>query len=181
MNDSRLTLYLRLIGVFAPLSLLSFGGGQSIIADIHKQSVDVFHWVTQAQFVDLFAISRAAPGPGALFTTLIGWHVGGWMGALVASLSLFVPSSILAYAVARMWNRHGDKPWFSQVQRALIPLACGLILAGAYAVLSSSSGGVSIWAIALVAAALFMKFDKINPLPTLFVAGLVQALVRAWL
>jgi len=173
-------LYLQLIGVFAPLSLLSFGGGQSIIADIHKQSVDVFHWVTQAQFVDLFAISRAAPGPGALFTTLIGWHVGGWMGALVASLALFVPSSLLAYAVARVWNRHGDKPWFSQVQRALIPLASGLILAGAYAVLNASSGGVSIWLIALAAAALFSRFEKINPLPTLFVAGVAQALVQGW-
>ena len=173
-------LYLQLIGVFAPLSLLSFGGGQSIIADIHLQSVDVFHWVTQAQFVDLFAISRAAPGPGALFTTLIGWHVGGWLGALVASLALFVPSSILAYAVARVWDRHGDKPWFSQVQRALIPLASGLILAGAFTVLRSSSGTVSIWVIAAVAAALFMRFEKMNPLPVLFVAGVAQALIQSW-
>jgi len=173
-------LYLQLIGVFAPLSLLSFGGGQSIIADIHKQSVDVFHWVTQAQFVDLFAISRAAPGPGALFTTLIGWHVGGWMGALVASLALFVPSSILAYAVARMWNVHGDKPWFSQLQRALIPLASGLILAGAFTVLRSSSGTLSIWLIAAIASALFIRFEKMNPLPVLFVAGVAQALIQAW-
>ena len=77
-------LYLQLIAVFAPLSLLSIGGGQSIVADINQQAVVIHHWVTQAEFVDLFAISRAAPGPGALLTTLIGWKTSGWLGALVA-------------------------------------------------------------------------------------------------
>ena len=94
-------IYLSLVKVFAPLSLISIGGGQSIVGDIHHEAVDVHQWLTQARFIDLFAISRAAPGPGALLTTLIGWDVSGFAGALVASLALFVPSSLLAYLVTR--------------------------------------------------------------------------------
>jgi chromate transporter len=52
-------IYIQLIAVFAPLSLLSLGGGQSIVADINQQAVAIHGWVTQAEFVDLFAISRA--------------------------------------------------------------------------------------------------------------------------
>ena len=60
MFDSRL---LGLIIVFAPLSLFSFGGGQAIVADIQHQTVGVHGWLTDQQFTDMFALSRAAPVP----------------------------------------------------------------------------------------------------------------------
>src|SRR6201994_4662890 len=100
----------QLLGVFAPLSLLAFGGGQSVVADIEHQAL-AHGWMTQAEFVDLFAISRAAPGPGALLTTLIGWKAAGFLGAVIASLALFVPSSVLAYGATLAWTRHKQHPW----------------------------------------------------------------------
>jgi len=181
MSERNGNLYLQLFGVFAPLSLMSFGGGQSILADIHKQSVEIYHWVTPAQFVDLFAISRAAPGPGALFSTLIGYHVGGWGGAVAASLGLFGPSSLLAYIIARMWNRHREKAWFQRAQRALAPLASGLILAGVLTVLRSATGVPTIWLLAGVCTAIFMRFEKINPLPLLFLGGVIEVLAQRWM
>lgn len=171
-------LYLQLFGVFAPLSLLSIGGGQSILADIQRQTVDVYHWVTQAQFVEYFAIARAAPGPGSLFSMLIGYHAGGWLGALVAAIGLFGPSSVLAYVVARVWRRHREKAWFQQAQRALAPLASGLILAGVLTVLRAATGGISIYIIAGIATAVFTRFEKMNPLPLLFVAGVIEGLLQ---
>jgi len=51
---------------FAPLSIVSIGGGASVFAELQRQAVDVHSWVTQGEFAALFAISRAAPGPGAL-------------------------------------------------------------------------------------------------------------------
>jgi chromate transporter len=75
MDDNIL---LRLLVVFAPLSLLSLGGGQAIVAEIHAQSVEINHWVTNQQFANLYAISRAAPGPSTLIAALIGWRAGGF-------------------------------------------------------------------------------------------------------
>ena len=46
--------------VFVPISLLSFGGSNAIIADIEHQTVAVHHWMTGREFADFFALSRAA-------------------------------------------------------------------------------------------------------------------------
>ncbi|GAB2900268.1 chromate transporter [Paraburkholderia jirisanensis] len=170
-------LYLQLIAVFAPLSLLSIGGGQSIVADINQQAVVIHHWVTQQEFVDLFAISRAAPGPGALLTTLIGWKTAGWLGALIASLALFVPSSLLAYVAALAWSRHDRHPWHAIAEHGLAPIATGLILASSFSVLRAASSTWIIWGLALVALAVFMARPKVNPLIVLFGAGLVNVAI----
>jgi chromate transporter len=167
----------QLVLVFTPLSLLSLGGGQSVIADINKQVVDLHGWMSQADFVNLFAISRAAPGPGSLLSTLVGWQVDRWTGALIASLAYFVPSSLIAFAVSRVWNRYRGRPWQAVLERGLAPLATGLILSGAFTVLLSSSGTVSLWVIVAVSTAIFILRPKLNPLPVLLAAGLAQVAV----
>ena len=65
-----------LFSVFAPLSIVTVGGGQGIIAEVQRQVVDVHHWMTHAQFLSDFAIARLAPGPGSLLATLIGLPLG---------------------------------------------------------------------------------------------------------
>jgi chromate transporter len=62
MRDNPL---LALILVFVPFSLVSVGGGPSILAGIQHQTVDVRHWLDAREFLDIFAIARAAPGPGS--------------------------------------------------------------------------------------------------------------------
>ena len=173
-------IYWQLALVFAPLSLLSFGGGQAIIADMDKQVVGLHGWLTQAQFVDLFAISRAAPGPGSLLSALVGWRVAGVPGAAVAALAFFLPSSLIAYAFTRMWGRFKGGRWQGPLERGLAPIATGLILSGAFAVLSSSSGTHALWGIVAAAAALFILRPRLNPLPVLFAAGIAEAVI-GWL
>ena len=68
---------LALFAVFAPLSLLSFGGSNAVLADIAQQSVSVHGWTSQREFADFFALSRAAPGPGSMLVALIGWKIAG--------------------------------------------------------------------------------------------------------
>jgi chromate transporter len=169
----------QLVLVFTPLSLLSLGGGQSVIADINKQVVDLHGWMSQADFVALFAISRAAPGPGSLLSTLVGWRVDGPVGALIASLAYFVPSSVIAFAVSRIWNRQQRRSWQGVLEQGLAPLATGLILSGAFTVLRSSSGTVSLWLIVAAATAVFILWPKLSPLPVLLAAGLAQVSVGA--
>src|SRR5262245_30855007 len=62
----RLDVLIGLIVVFAPLSLAAVGGVSSVFASIQHQSVDVHHWVTNREFVELFAIARGSPGPGSM-------------------------------------------------------------------------------------------------------------------
>lgn len=133
---------LALVAVFVPFSLVSIGGGTSILAGVQHQAVDVHHWITTREFVELFAISRAAPGPGSMLATLIGWHIFGWTGALIATLALFVPSSLLCYGVALVWNRHRGKRWHTALENGLAPVGIGLVMAGVITVLRVGGGGL---------------------------------------
>ena len=45
--------------MFSLLSLLAFGGGAAVLPDMQRQAVEVHHWVTSREFLDMFAISRA--------------------------------------------------------------------------------------------------------------------------
>jgi chromate transporter len=135
MSEGRL---LTLVLVFAPLSLISFGGGQAIVADMQHQVVDVRHWMSGPEFADLFALSRAAPGPSTLIAALIGWQVAGFAGAVVATLAIYIPSSFVVYGAVRWWHSAADSPWRGALERGLTPVAVGLVFAGALAVLQAA-------------------------------------------
>jgi chromate transporter len=165
--------------VFAPLSLLSIGGGASLLAEIEHQSVGVHAWTTQREFADLFAISRAAPGPGTMLSTLIGWKVAGLAGALTATIALYLPSSLLVYAAARLWSRWRGSVWHSAVERGLAPIAAGLILAGGIAVLRVSPGGPAVWLAAIATTALIFCRPRIHPLVLFFAGGVLFGLAEA--
>jgi chromate transporter len=169
MPDEPRTL-LALALVFAPLSLLSIGGGASLLAEIEHQSVAVQKWTTQREFADLFAISRAAPGPGSMLSTLIGWKVAGVPGALAATIALYLPSSLLVYGAARLWGRWRGSVWHTAIERGLAPIAAGLILAGGIAVLQVSPGGFPVWLAAILSTAVILWRPRLHPL-ILFAAG----------
>ena len=152
-----------LAAVFAPLSLVAFGGGPTIVAEIEHQTVAVHGWLTHQDFIDIFAISRVAPGPGILMITLVGWKVAGWLGAIVASFSFYIPSGLLVSGASWLWRRHRNASWRDKVERGLAPIAIGLIFAGAYSVLNATQGGVLAFATAGISAAVLM-WRQINPL-----------------
>ncbi len=152
-----------LLAVFAPLSLLSIGGGQSVIPEMHRQVVEVHHWLTESQFVADYAISRMAPGPGSMIVTLIGWQVAGWLGAVVATVGIFLPSSVVVWSVARLWARHRGAPWQRAVEQGLAPIAAGLILAASLTLVRALPGGWLAWA-ATAASTVVVLTTRISPL-----------------
>jgi chromate transporter len=136
-----------LLTSFAPLSLLTIGGGASIIADVQRICVEN-GWYTPQEFIQIFGLSRAAPGPATLIVTLIGWHVSGITGALVASIAIVLPSSLLTFAVARAWHRGHTALWRRAVAKGLAPIAAGLILSSTVLLLKDASGRSVAWIVA---------------------------------
>ncbi len=88
----------QLFWLFALLSMVAFGGGAGVIPDIQRAAVDVHHWLTAKEFLDLFAISRAAPGPGSMIAALVGQKAAGVAGAIVAFIAMFGPSSVVVFS-----------------------------------------------------------------------------------
>jgi chromate transporter len=168
-----------LLLAFAPLSLVSIGGGPAVFAEMQHEAVVVHGWVTQRQFGDLFAISRVAPGPGALLATLIGWQAAGWLGALVVTLAFFLPSSIVVYVAARFWNRWRGSAWHSAIEDGFVPIAAGLVLAGAFTILQSGHTDPLAWGTAFCVAGYRLWRPNFHPLIALSVGVALFAVGRA--
>jgi chromate transporter len=172
MNDEDQTF--SLFAVFAVLSLLAVGGGNSVFPEMHRQTVDLHRWLSDTQFNDYFAIARASPGPNILIVTLIGWHVAGLWGAFVATFALCLPSSVLAYVVARLWHRFHAARWRRALQLGLAPLTVGLVFAAAYVLTRSSEHGIGAYAIMAATTAVTLT-TRLNPLWLFAVAAAIGA------
>jgi chromate transporter len=164
-----------LIVIFVPLSFVTIGGGNSILAGVQHQTVIVHHWVTSSEFLDLWAVSRATPGPNSLYVALIGYRVDGVAGAVCATLALFVPTSILMVAMARVWRRYSGTKWLIAIEQGLAPIAAGLVLAATLTILRVAEGGWIAWVVAAVAF-LALRYTRINPFVLLMAGGAVFVL-----
>jgi chromate transporter len=154
---------LQLIGLFAGLSMLAFGGGAGVIPDMQRAVVDQHHWLTSREFLDMFAISRAAPGPGSLIVVLIGLKAAGLAGAAVSFVAMFAPSCLAVHVVARYWQHAARSAWRAVVERALAPVAVGLTFASGLSLMRGTEHGWLPWGVTIVSTVLF-SLTEINPI-----------------
>jgi chromate transporter len=171
-----------LVAILAPLSVAAIGGASGIYAPLQHQTVDVLQWLTPQEFVELFAIARVTPGPGSMLATLIGFKVAGLAGAAVATLALFLPSSLICFAVARVWSRYRGRPWHQAFEDGLAPIGAGLLFTGVIAVLRLGASGPLwplSWGVAAVAAALLTSRPRLNPAWLLAGGALLFVLAEA--
>jgi chromate transporter len=158
--------------IFSQLSLIAFGGGNTTLPEMHRQVVDVHHWMTGADFAALYALAQAAPGPNLMVVPLIGWQVAGLTGMLVTTLAIFGPSSIVTVIALRLWRRFKDKPWRAAVQAGLAPISVGLVAASATIIARTVDREWIFVAITAVSAGVLLRF-RIHPLWMLALGAVV--------
>ena len=161
--------------IFSELSVLAFGGGNTILPEMQRQVVEVHHWMTAEDFSALFALGQAAPGPNLMIVTLVGWHVAGFYGMLVTTIAKFGPSSLVTILMLHVWERFKDRPWRRHVQSGLLPVTAGLVAASA-ALIAHASVSNGILAAITAATAIVALKTKLHPLWLLFggaMAGMI--------
>ena len=146
---------------FGALSLVAIGGINAILPEIHRIVVDVEDWMTSADFADLFALGQLAPGPNALVVALVGWKV---QASRARSLRRSPPA---ARRRLRATSRGIGSTGCSArrrgvVQRALAPLAIGLIMASGYTLARGADRSPGAFALTLIATAA-LAFTRVNP------------------
>jgi chromate transporter len=162
-----------IFSAFAPMSLLMFGGANSIIPELHRQVVDVHAWMTSEEFATLFAVAQAAPGPNILIVSLIGWQVAGLVGLLAATIAINGPHCLLTYFVGGFIARGYD--WIGTFKKALVPVTTGLIL-GSGIVMGRAADHDAITIAISTATAAYIVFSNSNPLWALAAAALTGIL-----
>jgi chromate transporter len=160
-----------IFGAFAPMSVLMFGGANSIIPELHRQVVDIHAWMSSEEFATLFAVAQAAPGPNILIVSLIGWQVAGLAGLLAATVAINAPHCLLTYFIGGIVAKAPTSGWVRALKEALVPITTGLILGSG--VVMARAADHDLLALAISAAtAGYVVFTSRNPLWALAVAAL---------
>ena len=162
---------------FGLLSVVAFGGMPAVMPEMQRIVVEVKEWTSPVEFVQLFAVAQAAPGPNVLIAALIGWKVAGLAGALVALGAVCGPAAVIAWWVADLWERFKDSPWRLAIQRAIAPIVVALVLSGGYVI--ATPGGTPDWRLWLIAAvsAAAVLATRLNPLWMIAGGGILGALL----
>lgn len=85
---------------FLMIGAVSFGGGYGMIS-IVRETVLSHGWLTESEFLSFVAVSESTPGPLAVnMATFVGASQGGFLGALLATLSVVLPSFVIILLIA---------------------------------------------------------------------------------
>jgi chromate transporter len=172
--------YLQLAGLFASLSLLSIGGGNAVLPEMHLQAVRGHHWMTDSQFADIFSISQTAPGPSILIVTLVGYGAGltvggvpaAIVGGVIATVAMVVPAGSLMYVVTLFWKKAQKAKWRIAVEKGFAPLTVGLIMATSLVMSRAADHDWRAYLLTAICTAIFV-FTKTNPLIVVGAAGVI--------
>ena len=96
-----MNILLDLFLTFAKIGLFTFGGGYAMISMIENNCVERKQWITHDEMMNVTVIAESTPGPIAInCATFTGYKKAGFIGALVATLGIVVPSFVVIYLIS---------------------------------------------------------------------------------
>lgn len=136
-------IYLELFLTFLQIGAFSFGGGYGMISLI-REKVLMHGWLTEEEMLNMIAVAESTPGPIAInMATFVGSSQGGFLGAILATLGVVLPSFIIILIIATLIRNFmkyaGVKAFLSGIR----PCVVGLILATAITMFMSTAIGLS--------------------------------------
>ena len=118
---------LELFLTFLMIGAFTFGGGYAMLPLIQEE-VAAKGWIDAASLVDFVAVSESTPGPFAInMATYVGSEVGGFFGAVCATLGVVVPSFVIILIVAKCYEKFRQSKTVKGCMTGLKPAVVGLI------------------------------------------------------
>jgi chromate transporter len=172
---AKLSLLVTLSSIFLRVGSVTFGGGLVMVPLIESEVVSTHQWLTHQEFADAFALGQITPGPVLITATFVGYRVAGTLGALVATISIFLPAFVMTIAAASSLRRFRNNEQVQSFLRGIAPAVVGLLLAAAVSV---GRAGIHSWlGVAIMFLALFTLVRyRVNAFWVIFGAGLLRYL-----
>ncbi len=171
---SQSTLFLTFLKIGATL----FGSGYVLLAFLNSEFVVKLGWLTNAQVIDAIAVAgQVTPGPVFTSAAFIGYILGGWPSALLATLGIFLPSFLLVGLLSRLLPLIRKSWWAAAFLDGVNAASLGLMTA--VAIQLGRVVLVDIFTIALTLSALFLVFRfKMNSVWLVLGGGLLGAIYK---
>lgn len=96
-----MNILLDLFLTFAKIGLFTFGGGYAMISIIENHCVERKKWISHDEMSNMLVVAESTPGPIAVnCATYTGYKMAGFMGALIATLGMAVPSFVVIFLIS---------------------------------------------------------------------------------
>ena len=113
---------------FAKIGLFTFGGGYAMIPVIENNCVERKQWITHDEMMDVTVIAESTPGPIAInCATFTGYKKAGFMGALVATFGIVLPSFVVIYLISMLLDNFLELTIIANAFKG-IKIAVGLLI-----------------------------------------------------
>ena len=121
-------IYLQLFLTFLRVGAFAFGGGYAMLSLI-EESVLKYGWMTEQELLSFVGVETVIPGPIAInMATYIGYEQGGFLGALLATIGVILPSFIIILIVSAFIKGLLKYPPVKAFISSMRPALGGLIL-----------------------------------------------------
>ena len=102
------------------LSAFTFGGGYVIVPLMQKKFVIQYGWIDEKEMLDLVAVAQSAPGPIAVNASImIGYRLGGVLGALVSMLGTVLPPFVIISIISFFYQAFRDNYIVATVMKGM--------------------------------------------------------------
>lgn len=119
----------QLFFLFLKIGAVLYGSGYVLLAFLRNDLVVSLGWLTDGQLLDAIAIGQFTPGPVFTTATFIGFVLGSWPGAILATVGIFLPSFLFVAAVSPLVPRLRGSPWMAALLDGVNVAAVGLMAA----------------------------------------------------
>lgn len=114
--------------LMARIDVLAFGGGFASVPLMFHEIVEVRSWMDGPTFLNGILLGQVTPGPIVITATFIGYWLHGFLGAVVATLSVFFPSFLIVVGMTPYFDRLRASPFFTKAQGGILSSFVGLLL-----------------------------------------------------
>ena len=173
---AKLGLALSLAFIFLRIGAVTFGGGFVMIPEIEAEVVNSHHWLTHQEFADATALGQITPGPVLIMATFVGYRVAGTLGALFATICVFLPSFLMTIAAGSSFRRFRTNRQMQAFLRGVAPAVAGLLVAAAWSVGKSGIHSIIGLGMAVIILLILLRY-RANAFWVLIGAGVFRYLM----
>lgn len=116
-----------LLFTFAKVSLTLFGGGYVMVPVLFDIVVEQNKWLTDLEFSKAIAFGQITPGPILVSATFVGYRVAGIVGAISATVGIFLPSAMLMIVVGVLYQSISQTIYIHKVLSGISPVIIAYI------------------------------------------------------
>lgn len=161
---------------FLKVGSFIYGGGLVIIPFIENEVVTKLGWLTQTEFLAGIALGQLTPGPVVITAAFIGYKVFGFIGALISTIAIFLPSFIFILVAAPYLKKIKNVLWVKAALKGVNAAVIGSILSSIISLVPAAIIDVPTLLIAVVGFISIVKF-KVNVFWCVGVAGILGTIL----